>query len=312
MGGAITTAGTVSVNFAGSGVATTVARSDHTHAAAGTENTAVGQGALHVNTAGYNTAVGFGALFSNTSGQYNTAVGTDALAASNDYSSTAVGWAALRAVAVGGNNSALGQGALSGLTSGGENIAIGAGAGSGLTAGSGNIYIGFGLAAPSTEVLTLRIGNPCCGAGSVRRAFIGGIRGVTTGVADALPVVIDGSGQLGTVSSSRRFKQDIQDIGDASRDLLRLRPVSFRYKQPSADGTRPIQYGLIAEEVAQVYPELVAYDSTGQPTAVMYHVLPAMLLNEVQRQEQELAALRQELDDLKAKLRNARTPCTNH
>ena len=128
-------------------------------------------------------------------------------------------------------------------------------------------------------------------------------------------IVLEAAEGIGTVTSSRRFKQDINDMGDASRDLLRLRPVSFRYKQQSADGTRPIQYGLIAEEVAEVYPELVAYDSTGQPTAVLYHVLPAMLLNEVQRQERELVALRQALaaqsaalDDLRAEVRKNRLP----
>ena len=91
-------------------------------------------------------------------------------------------------------------------------------------------------------------------------------------------------------------------MGAASQPLLRLRPVTFRYRQASNDGTRPLQYGLIAEEVAEVYPDLVAYGPDGQPSTVFYHVLPAMLLNELQRQERELTALRRELAELRAQL----------
>jgi endosialidase-like protein len=93
--------------------------------------------------------------------------------------------------------------------------------------------------------------------GSQMAAFIAGIQGVSTRVNDAVPVLIDSNGQLGTLSSSRRHKQDIRDMGDASDGLLRLRPVTYRYKKPYADGSEPIQYGLVAEEVAEVYPDLV-------------------------------------------------------
>jgi hypothetical protein len=109
--------------------------------------------------------------------------------------------------------------------------------------------------------------------------------------------MIDSNGQLGTVSSSRRFKEDIQDMGDASRDLMRLRPVTFRYKQPFADGSTPIQYGLIAEEVADVYPDLVAHSADGQIETVKYQVLDSMLLNEVQRQEANISRLEQRVDE---------------
>ncbi|MGH7266005.1 MAG: tail fiber domain-containing protein [Candidatus Rokuibacteriota bacterium] len=95
--------------------------------------------------------------------------------------------------------------------------------------------------------------------------------------------------------SSSRFKEDVRDIGDASRGLGRLRPVTFRYRRAEADGTHPRQYGLIAEEVAAVYPELVQYGATGRPLAVRYHELPAMLLNELQRQQRQLEAQRDEL-----------------
>ena len=101
-------------------------------------------------------------------------------------------------------------------------------------------------------------------------------------------------------------------MGEASRGLLRLRPVVFRYRQPSADGSQPLQYGLIAEEVAGVFPKLVTYGSDGQPETVLYHVLPALLLNELQRQEADLAELRRavsaqaaELEALQAALRRS-------
>ena len=129
--------------------------------------------------------------------------------------------------------------------------------------------------------------------------FIAGIRGVTTGVADALAVVIDSAGQLGTTNSSRRVKTDIHDLGDQSRALHQLRPVSFRYRSHPPDG--PLEYGLIAEEVAEIYPELVVRDTDGQPSGVRYHVLPAMLLNELQRQQRVIDDLMARLSRLEAK-----------
>jgi hypothetical protein len=115
--------------------------------------------------------------------------------------------------------------------------------------------------------------------------------------------------------SSRRFKEDVRELGDASRDLSRLRPVTFRYTRAEADGTRPRQYGLIAEEVVAVYPELVQFGATGQPLAVRYHELPALLLNELQRQERQLEAQRAQLEaqaaqlaELAARLARLETP----
>jgi hypothetical protein len=115
-------------------------------------------------------------------------------------------------------------------------------------------------------------------------------------------VVIDSNGQLGTTSSSRRFKEDIEDMGAASRDLMRLRPVTYRYKQPFADGSKPIQYGLIAEEVAEVYPDLVAHSADGKIETVKYQVLDSMLLNELQRQQAEICRLEERLATLEAVL----------
>jgi hypothetical protein len=118
--------------------------------------------------------------------------------------------------------------------------------------------------------------------------FVAGVRGITTGQNNAVDVVIDSNGQLGTVSSSRRYKEDIHDMGDSSEGLMRLRPVTFRYKKPFDDGTKPIQYGLIAEEVAEVYPDLVARSADGQIETVKYQLLDPMLLNEVQLQHAEI------------------------
>ena len=130
-------------------------------------------------------------------------------------------------------------------------------------------------------------------------AVLGGIVcGVTTGASNAIPVVIDGNGQLGTVSSSRRFKEDIRDMGDASRALFNLRPVTFRYARAYNDGAKPIQYGLVAEEVAEVFPELAVRGADGQIETVAYHKLPALLLNDLQRQQRVIDALVQRLQTL--------------
>jgi uncharacterized coiled-coil protein SlyX len=236
----------------------------------------VGWSALGANTSSGNTAVGAAALFSNTTGSSNTAVGSSALSMNTAAENTAVGAFALSAA------------------TGGSNIAIGTAAGSNLTTGSNNIYIGdVGL---SAEAGTIKIGV----VGLQTKAFIRGIRGVSTGVGDAIAVLIDSAGQLGTVSSSRRFKEDIQDMSEASRRLMQLRPVTFRYKKPYADGSQPIQYGLIAEEVAETFPELAAYGADGQVETVQYHILPSLLLNEVQRQQADLSAQKAKLSEQEA------------
>jgi len=125
---------------------------------------------------------------------------------------------------------------------------------------------------------------------------------VTTGVVDAVAVLVDSAGQLGTMSSSARFKEDIHDMGEASRRLMQLRPVVFRYKQASSDGSKPLQYGLIAEEVAETFPELAAYGADGQVETVQYHLLPAILLNELQRQQGQIDSQQAENETLRAEL----------
>jgi hypothetical protein len=268
----------------------------------GNQNTAIGSAALRWNVSGHsNTAVGALSLFENTTGDRSTAIGTYALRFNTiGYSNTAVGDAALQANLDGRNNAAfgasaltsnisgvantaLGDAALPDATAGDNNIAIGARSGEGLLTGGGNIYISADASA-AAESNTLRVGS------GLSRAFISGIRGVTTGAADAIPVVVDSNGQLGTISSSRRTKDNIAELGAASRAIFNLRPVQFTYKQPFADGSTPVQYGLIAEEVAEVMPELVARGRDGQIETVKYQVLPTLLLAEVQRLERERAA----------------------
>jgi hypothetical protein len=115
-------------------------------------------------------------------------------------------------------------------------------------------------------------------------------------------VYINSSGQLGTVNSSIRYKEDVHDMADASNKLFQLRPVTYRYKQAYADGSRPVDYGLIAEEVAQVYPDMVARDASGQIQTVQYQKLTPMLLNEVQKQHIQLETQRHAIDVLEQRL----------
>jgi hypothetical protein len=183
-----------------------------------------------------------------------------------------------------------------GNTTGTNNIAVGGFAGYDLTSGDSNILIGNrGFAG---EGNTTRIGD----AGFQNRAFIAGINGTTTGVADAVTVVIDSNGQLGTVSSSRRYKEDINDMGSASDRLLQLHPVTFRYKESYASGEQPLDYGLIAEEVAEVFPELVVFNDENQPETVKYRLLSSLLLNELQKQHSELSGQAAEISELKDQL----------
>lgn len=291
---------TLSVDFGtGTGTSPNPARADHTHegAAVGSHNTTVGKLALPSATPGQdNVAVGYHALSSASGANANVAVGSAALEhISSGADNVGVGLSALTAEKTGSANVAIGPYALQNLDGGSRNVAAGNLAGALLTSGSDNVYIASS-GGSGTENTTIRIGRSI----THTRAFISGIRGVTTGASNAVAVVIDSAGQLGTVSSSRRFKDDIHDLGAVGERLQQLRPVQFRYKKPFADGTKPVQYGLIAEEVAEVLPELVAYDADGQPSTVMYHVLPALLVEEVQRLERERTALTQEVQALRA------------
>jgi hypothetical protein len=261
----------------------------------GSQNVAVGESALvSNNTGGGNVAIGPSALAFNTVGGSNTALGDSALlfngGASNN---TAVGARALLNNMTGPENTAVGSDALHTATSGNDNtafgyralynsiangnIAIGANAGFNLTAGSGNIYIGHGGVA--LEANTIRLGEV------QERTFIVGIRGVTTGIGNAVPVLIDSAGQLGTASSSRRFKKEIKPMDKASEAILALKPVTFHYK---SDKTNTPQFGLIAEEVAEANPDLVVCDENGEIYTVRYDQINAMLLNEFLKEHKKV------------------------
>ena len=271
----------------------------------GTNNVAIGHQSLYTNTANFNTAVGSPALNTNTTGANNVAVGYSALntntTGGND---VAVGYQALYSNILGAGNVAVGYQALYSNT-GSNNIAIGTAAGSAQTTGSNSIYIGN---TGAVESGTIRIGS-----GSQTKTFVFGINGATvTGSA----VIVSSTGQLGVASSSRRFKENIHPMADASNRLLQLRPVTFQYKQADEFGKKPLQYGLIAEEVNDVFPELVVLNQKGEPETVAYHLIASLLLNEFQKehaivaaqaktlasQEERLASQAAELRDLKTQM----------
>jgi uncharacterized coiled-coil protein SlyX len=216
----------------------------------------VGADTLVYNTSGFgNTAVGITALNFNTTGSYNTAMGSTALAFST-----------------GSENTAIGDGALNKNTTGQNNIAIGKVAGYKITTGSNNIDIA-NQGATANESNTIRIGNKTI----QRNTYIAGISGVT--VAGGVGVIVDTNGHLGTVTSSARYKENIQPMKEASEAILALEPVTFRYKHELDPDGIP-QFGLVAEQVEKVNPDLVARDEQGKPYTVRYDAVNAMLLNE--------------------------------
>ena len=294
----------------------------------GSNNTAVGSAALVGNTAGdSNTAVGAGALGSNGTGSGNTATGTGALATNiTGSNNTANGVGALGSGArydvIGSNNTVIGAGALVGdhgslidnntvvgaqalplVTGGHDNIAIGYRTGANLSGGDNNIEIGN--AGEFTDSNYIRIGA------SQIATFIAGIRGVTTGQPNAVPVLIDSAGQLGTMSSSRRFKKEIRPMDCASDPIFALKPVTFQY---NSDTTNTPQFGLIAEEVARVNPDLVVRDKDGEIYTVRYDAVNAMVLNEflkahrkIEEQEHAIAQLTSGMETLTATVKQQAT-----
>jgi hypothetical protein len=283
----------------------------------GSSNTATGVSALLSNTTGNdNTAAGVSALLSNTTGSENTATGAGALALNiTGVNNTATGVSALNANITGSNNSAAGfnglrrnttgEGntangfrALVRNTTGNDNIALGNNAGENLTTGNNNIEIG-NRGVPG-EANTIRIGKQ----GTQSATFIAGISGATapTGV----PVLVDSNGQLGTITSSVRFKDEIKPMDKASEAILALRPVTFRYKK-ELDPAGVSQFGLVAEQVEKVDPDLVARDDQGRPYTVRYEAVNAMLLNEFlkeHRKVEEQSGKQQKLEAIAAQQQN--------
>jgi hypothetical protein len=297
----------------------------------GSDNTAIGYGALYDNTTGVqNTANGSLALELNTTGVHNTAIGFAALLSNTTVNgvagdnNTAIGWEALQNNTTGGDNiaigdsalfrnttgggnvstgdSALGQNtignnntatgvrALNGNTTGSGNIAVGADAGRNLTTGSHNIDIGN--VASAGESGHIRIGT----VGTHTATYIAGIHGAT--VASALQVVVDVNGHLGTVGSSARFKDAIKPMDKASEAILALKPVTFRYKHELDPDGVP-QFGLVAEQVEQVSPDLVARDAEGKVYTVRYEAVNAMLLNEFLKEHRRVQTLEATTEQLK-------------
>jgi len=264
----------------------------------GYNNTATGVQALNKNTTGYNNmANGASALDRNTTGNFNTANGFAALNRNATGSSnTADGAAALFENTTGKNNTATGNQALNKNTTGNFNIALGSGAGSSLTNGSNNIDIGNeGVAG---EQRTIRIGSSI-GSSSQTRTFVAGISGARlTGAA----VVVNADGQLGTTTSSKRFKDEVKPMDKASEAILALKPVTFHYKK-EIDPERTAQFGLVAEEVEKVNPALVLPDKEGKPYTVRYEAVNAMLLNEFLKEHRTVQGQQKEIDALKAELK---------
>jgi uncharacterized coiled-coil protein SlyX len=239
----------------------------------GFNNTANGSNSLARNSTGINnTATGEGALFLNTTGSQNTADGVFALGNNIDASqNTAIGFEALIFNTTGASNTSVGYNSLLNNTTGSNNVALGASAGINLTTGDFNIDISN--AGVAGESRTIRIGT----RGTHRNTSIAGISGVA--VPNGVGVIIDSNGHLGTVVSSERFKDQIKPMDKASEAILALKPVTFRYKHDLDPNGIP-QFGLVAEDVEKINPDLVARDDQGKPYSVRYEAVNAMLLNE--------------------------------
>lgn len=253
------------------------------------DNTAIGDRALFNNTTGdQNTAVGGvgccgAALFSNVSGRFNTAVGGGALSDNTDGNdNTAVGAGALNTNSHGSENTAVGLNALVNAT-GSNNVALGSNAGN-QAVGSDNVYIGYNMQGSAGE------SNAC---------YIKSIFGQTNNL--GVPVFIDANSKLGTLTSSKRFKEDIQLMDTASEALFALKPVTFHYKK-EIDPAGKSQFGLVAEDVEKVNPDLVVLDKEGKPYSVRYDAVNAMLLNEFLKEHRELQELKKQVAALTAGL----------
>jgi endosialidase-like protein len=259
----------------------------------GERNTATGRAALVNNTTGNNnTADGHDALFNNLTGLRNAATGSFALFSNTTGNhNTAMGYFALFSSTTGDSNTADGYDALVNNTTGADNIALGNFAGSNLTTGDNNIDIGNqGVAG---EANTIRIGT----IGTQTATYIAGIMGKTIG--RGIPVIIDNMGNLGTANSSVRFKDEIKPMNNASEAILGLKPVTFHYKKELDPEGNP-QFGLVAEEVEKVNPDLVARDAEGKAYTVRYEAVNAMLLNEFLKEHKKVEEQQTTVAELKS------------
>jgi hypothetical protein len=247
----------------------------------GVQNTATGAQALKNNTGSQNTADGFQTLAVNTTGFGNAATGWRALSANTTgFHNTADGFTALLTTTTGNHNTATGDEALIGNTTGSFNTTDGAHASVHNTSGSGNTVLGFNAGdSVTTANNVICIGANVAGANVSNSCFIGNIFGADATGGD--PVFITTNGKLGTINppSSARFKEEIKPMSKASEAILALKPVTFRYKKEFDPNGVP-QFGLVAEEVERVSPDLVKRDRDGKLQTVRYDAVNAMLLNE--------------------------------
>jgi Chaperone of endosialidase len=256
----------------------------------GVQNTAIGTAALLFNTGGFNNAaVGTAALLNNTEGNANTATGAFALSANiTGNSNTANGFGALQSNTTGFSNTANGVSALSDNTTGNGNTANGISALLSNTTGALNTAVGAGAGANITGN-----GNVCIGQGVLGEAAVDDttyIRNVYNSQATARIVYVNSNNKIGTLSSSRRYKEDVTSMDKASEALFALKPVTFRYKT-EIDQTRALSFGLIAEEVAEITADLITRDRDGKPETVRYEMVNAMLLNEFLKEHRKVEKL---------------------
>lgn len=251
---------------------------------------ASGSQALQNNTAGnFNTATGAAALSSNTTGSNNTAIGRNALANNNANNNTATGFLALVFNEIGYRNTADGANALSNNVHGHDNTAIGYqalynndgwgnvgigfNAGNSLTLGNGNVYIGYGILGVAGESNTTRIKNIYSSSASGRAVYV------------------NSDNKIGTLVSSRRFKQEIKPMDQASEAILALTSVTFHYKK-EIEPNGPIMFGLVAEDVEKADPDLVTRNEKGEAETVRYDAVNAMLLNEFLKEHHQVQDLK--------------------
>ena len=277
-GGTNTAVGDAALEANTTGVSNTAIGAFALQASNSTFNTAVGVGALMANQFSENTAVGHLALGANVNGGGNTAVGFQALLSETDgFFNVAFGDDAMSNHINGDRNTGIGVGALGQFSGGNKNTAFGSEAGSGATTGSGNVYIGADVAGTNGETDHTYIRN-------IDTTSVSG------GGTDTVTINLS-TGLLGHLSSSRRHKEHIQAMNDASETLYLLKPVTYRYKK-EIDITQSLDYGLVAEEVATVDPNLVARDKDGQIETVRYTAVNAMLLNEFLKEHRTVNELR--------------------
>jgi hypothetical protein len=268
----------------------------------GSNNTATGNGALFRNTTGNdNTANGFGALFSTTTGFQNTASGWEALFANiSGFHNTADGFQALLSTTTGNHNTANGDSALESNTIGNDNTADGAHSLTSNTTGSGNTVLGFNAGnSITTANNVIVIGENVAGANVSNSTFIGNIFGATS--IGGVGVFVDSSGKLGTGTSSRRFKEGIKSMDQTSELIFALKPVTFRYKK-EIDPAGASQFGLVAEDVEKVNPDLVVRDKEGKPYSVRYDQVNAMLLNEFLKEHREFVQEQRKVEQLERQI----------